>query len=339
MTAHVDVESLDPDQATDAELVDYHRFISAAWAVDYPEDPGPTYESAAGRLRSPDPEYGRCRHWFARIDGDLVATAFVSFPDTPNDTMVIVDVRVRPDRRGNGIGRAVLAAVLPAIRASGRGLVTGEGIKDGSPGVGWTDALGFVTTQRITMQEVVIADVDPRIWEVDGPAGYRLRRWVDEAPADIIASYAHARSAIHDAPQGASFRQPDWTPERIRATENELREQNIEHRVVVAVQESTGDVAGLTIVNFTQHRPHWASQQDTAVLKQHRGHGLGRFMKAAMLRWLVAERPGLELAYTTTAADNTHMIRVNHALGYTDLRTMRCVETPTEDLCRRLGLS
>jgi GNAT superfamily N-acetyltransferase len=336
---HVDVTAFDPTRAGDAELVAYHRFVLAAWPVDFPEDPQPTFDAVIGRLRTPEPEYGQCRHWLAHVDGDLAATAVVAFPEAPNDTMVFVDIRVHPDRRRNGIGRAVLAAVLPAIQASGRGLVTGEGIKDGSPGVGWANALGFHTTQRITMQEVVIADVDPRTWQVDGPPGYRLRHWTDEAPADIVDSYARARSAIHDAPQGASFRQPDWTPERIRAAENELREQNIEQRVVVAVHEATGDVAGLTIVHFTPYRPYWAHQQDTAVLQRHRGHGLGRFMKAAMLRRLIAERPGLELAYTTTAADNTHMIRVNHALGYTDLRTMCCVEAATADLCRRFGLN
>jgi GNAT superfamily N-acetyltransferase len=63
-----------------------------------------------------------------------------------------------------------------------------------------------------------------------------------------------------------------------------------------------------------------AFQRDTAVLGEHRGHGLGMLMKAAMARWLRAERPALTKVSTTVDPTNQHVIRVNDRIGYTTRR-------------------
>jgi RimJ/RimL family protein N-acetyltransferase len=237
------------------------------------------------------------------------------------------------------VGTGLLAAVLPTVREQDRRVVAGGGIKDDSTGASWAQRLGFATRQRICMQQVVIAEVDSARWRVEPPAGYRLERWVGAAPAELVGSYTRARQAIHDAPQGEmSFDAPQWTVERVREAERELLARNTEQRVAVAVDESTGEVAGLTIVRFYPQRGQRAHQQETAVLKEHRGRGLGRFLKAAMTRWLVAEKPELEAIYTTTAAENAHMIRVNHEVGYTTVRTMRWVEVDTAELTATLAM-
>jgi GNAT superfamily N-acetyltransferase len=327
-------------KATEADFAAHHQLRADAWAVDFPEDPLPTYEGVVAQLRAPEPEYGPCYFWTAHRAGRLVATARVGFPAEPNEQLAMTEIRVHPEFRRLGVGRRLLAATLPTACEQGRSLVGGGGIKDDSPGVPWSTALGFRTTQRITMQRLDVANVKDHIRQESEPAGYRLERWIGHAPTALISSYADARSAIHDAPRSdTSYRQPEWTVGRVREQEEQLRQQDIHQRVVVAVHNQTDHVAGLTIVNFYPPRPNWGYQQDTAVLQQHRGHGLGRFMKVAMLRWLVAERPGLEFIFTTTDADNSHMIRVNHGIGYADIRTMRWVEAPTTDLCARLGVS
>jgi RimJ/RimL family protein N-acetyltransferase len=52
------------------------------------------------------------------------------------------------------------------------------------------------------------------------------------------------------------------------------------------------------------------------VTPAHRGHGLGRAVKAHVLRWLLADRPALESVETGTDAANAPMIRVNEQLGF-----------------------
>lgn len=127
---------------------------------------------------------------------------------------------------------------------------------------------------------------------------------------------------MHDAPLGdLEYREPEWTAQRVRAREAELRRNDIELRVVVAVREDTGEVAGLTEVE----------------LHPHRGRGLGRCVKAHMIRWLPADRPDLDRIYTTTGAGNEHIIRVNHQLGFTTVRTMIAVNRDLAALEADLG--
>ncbi|WP_229914297.1 GNAT family N-acetyltransferase [Streptomyces capitiformicae] len=58
----------------------------------------------------------------------------------------------------------------------------------------------------------------------------------------------------------------------------------------------------------------------TAVLPEHRGHGLGLWMKAEAILHAHGLHPGLALL-TDTAADNTPVLRVNDALGYRPTHT------------------
>jgi mycothiol synthase len=179
------------------------------------------------------------------------------------------------------------------------------------------------------LQELVLAGADPDRWRDTAPAGYQLDRWIGAAPQSLLGSYAEAKTAIDDAPLGeGSYRPPRWTSERVRAAEDDLRRRQVEHRVVIATQVSTGTVAAVTELDIYSYRSEVGYQGDTAVLTEHRGHGLGHCVKSRMLHWLRVDRPGLERIYTSTAATNTHMTRVNREIGFTVFR--RAVEFEQE---------
>lgn len=333
----VDIAGFDPAAAGADALRGLYEVRAAVWRVDFPEDPTPTYDSVIGRLLVADPDAGPQRFWAAHAAGRIVGTASLGLPAAPNGHLGIIEVQVHPDARRHGIGLALMRAVLPAVRSSGRPLMAGGGIKEGSSGAAWAEALGFETTHRYTLQRLYVADVDESRWLHHVPDGYTVERWTGRAPDDLISSYALARSAIHDAPTGDStFQSPRWTVERIRDSEAELDEQQVEQRVVVAVHNESKQVAGLTILERHPHQLDRGRQQDTAVLRQHRGAGLGRCIKAAMLRWTAPDWPDMRYVFTASGAENTHMLDVNRAIGFTDVRTMRWVEQPSEKLLARV---
>ncbi len=70
------------------------------------------------------------------------------------------------------------------------------------------------------------------------------------------------------------------------------------------------------MITVEEARPHLGEQDDTAVLRAHRGHRLGMLLKAGMVLWLAEAEPQLETVDTWNAESNEHMIRVNEALGY-----------------------
>ncbi|MEV4626675.1 GNAT family N-acetyltransferase [Micromonospora sp. NPDC049523] len=321
------------DDATEDELADYYGLVLADARAERPDDPEPTYDSVIGRLRTPFTALGRCVHTAAYVDGTLVGLISAGLPEDENVEQAILDVKVHPEHRRRGIGTALLGAVLPTLVSARRTLVAGWGLIDGKSGAGWADHLGFRVVYRQVLQRLEVATTDRELWHVPPPPGYRAVRWVGTAPAALLESYAQARSAIHDMPSADwSYRPPSWTPERIRRAEADLRDRSVEQRVVAAVHEESGAAVGLTELEFYPHRPEFGYQQETAVLAAHRGHGLGRFIKAHMMNWVVEERPGTTHVWTTTADDNEHMRRVNKQIGYTTVRVTINVELETDAL-------
>jgi len=327
VTTDLVIERFDPLRASDADFVEYHQVMVAGQAVDRPDEPSLPLDELVGRLKKPLPGMGSVAFWVGRRGHDVVAFAEVHFLEEENSEIGLTDVVVHPDHRRAGNGTAMLRAVVPELRAQGRRVVEGWNVVAGAAGQPWAAALGFRQARTITRQALIVAEADRSRWEVDVPAGYRLRSWVGIAPDSVVDSYAVARGAIHDAPlRQSTFRWPEWTVDRVRANEAECRLQGLEQHVVVAVHEATGVIAGLTEVCVHPRRPDWGYQRDTAVLAAHRGHGLGRCLKSHMLRRLVADRPAVAWISTTTGAENTHMIRVNQEVGYTTLRPMLAVQ-------------
>ena len=338
MTSSPRIERFDPRRATEAEFAGYHAVVAASEAADRPGEPGLPLAEVAGRLTKPLPGLGPAAHWVARRGPRLVAFAEVRFLEGENSGIGLTDITVHPDERGAGIGTALLRAVVPQLRARDRRTVEGWQVVAGTAGQRWAVARGFRQVRAIARQALVVAEADRARWDVPVPAGYRVRAWTGAAPEDVVASYARARGAIHDAPLGESeFRWPEWTVGKVRAAEADFRAQGLEQRVVAAVHEASGDVAGFTEVCLHPRRPDWAYQRDTAVLAAHRGHGLGRCVKAHLTRWLVAERPAVARISTTTGEDNAHMLRVNSDIGYTTLRSVVAVRQDVAELTARLG--
>ncbi|MFL6134226.1 MAG: GNAT family N-acetyltransferase, partial [Nocardioidaceae bacterium] len=61
--------------------------------------------------------------------------------------------------------------------------------------------------------------------------------------------------------------------------------------------------------------PSAAFQEDTSVVRAHRGHRLGLLMKTEMLRWISVARPEVHVVDTWNAVSNHHMIAINERLG------------------------
>jgi mycothiol synthase len=122
--------------------------------------------------------------------------------------------------------------------------------------------------------------------------------------------------------------------QRVRTHEAAIRDRGFELRTAAAVHEASGAVAGLTEMELRPDRDDVAFQLDTAVVPEYRGHGLGRFIEAEMMRWLLTVRPHTEMVTTNTDAGNVHMIRVNHQLGHITVDAICDVEASIETLER-----
>jgi GNAT superfamily N-acetyltransferase len=326
----------DPKQASEEDLVAFHALDEAVTRVDRPGAPPRSYAAFVDFVNVCSIGSMPIFPWVARRDGRIIAYTLFQVPQEENTNMGIIEIHVDPGLRRQGVGTEFLRAMLREVRVLGRTRVFGANVLEGSDGEHWAKSVGLVPVHAYAVQHLNVSDTDPALWDVPVPDGYRLVQWTGRAPEEILPSYAPARHAISDAPDGdGTWQEPDWTPERVRKEEAARAEQRTEQRVVVAVHVETGETVGLTELLIRAGRPEMAHQMDTAVLRGHRGHGLGRCIKAAMMRTLVMERPEAVQVATGNAVDNLYMIRVNHQIGYKTVRTIVHFEADLEDVEKR----
>ena len=299
-----------PELASPDEPRSWYEILVVV-SADFPSAPVPPYESYVHQLCQPASFHGLLRRWGARDNGRLLGTANAIFPTDENSELAIISVRVPDQHRREGVGTRLLQAMLPQIHERGHRTITGT-VKAGADGEKWANALGFPRVLQRSSHRLDITSVDPKLWLVEPKSGFRLHQWTDTAPDDLVQSFARARNAIADSPAGESSHQhPNWTAERVRQYEAKTLEGGESHRYVVALDERTGRVAAFTEIAIAPGQWSSCTQEDTAVLPEFRGLGLGRAMKASMMRWLTADPPKLEQVRTMTASENLHMIRVN----------------------------
>ncbi|HZU58000.1 MAG TPA: GNAT family N-acetyltransferase [Actinocrinis sp.] len=311
--------------------------VSGVQREDLPDLPIPSFEAFAERMSVPTARIGPRRAWVARVDGTIVAVVMAYFPPAENKHIGVVNVQVLPHMRRQGIGAALVRAALPSLHADGRHVIASQGMREGSTGDIWARRHGFHPVHRVAVQSLAVNDATNALWQVSAPPEFRSLRWVDSTPDEFVVEYARARTAITDAPTGdQSYTHPTWTVEQVRRHEAAARAIGTKLYVVAAVHEPTGTIAGLTEMEMRVNETDRGHQEDTAVLPAFRGRGLGRYIKAEMMRWLTSEYPALKSVITASAVENSHMIRVNRELGYVTDMVLVDLEADIEDLAARL---
>ena len=308
------------DEAAVAEIVGLRTAVDRQ---DAPHQPPPTPVAYRRMLLHGWDGRGPELLWLAHDDGKLVAVADIWMPHWDNRQLAYVDAQVRPDRRGRGIGSALMKEAAAAAAAAGR--------HDSLLADAWTDSPGGVFLQRqgfrpaqlnVQRRLSLLGTDDARVDGLHDDAAthagaYELVRLVGAAP-DLRADMVQLFAAINDAPLDDLDIEDDvYTAERVRCFEEAQTAMGQRLYRLVARRTGDGAWAGHTVLTVDPSRPTWGDQGDTSVVRSHRGNRLGLLLKTEMLRWLRQEEPQLEQIDTWNSASNTAMIAVNDALGCT----------------------
>ncbi|MGW2744762.1 GNAT family N-acetyltransferase [Streptomyces sp. NPDC001450] len=276
-----------------------------------------------------DPDAGlssRRLAWLASdADGVPVGSAFLRlYTRTGQEHLAELELRVHPAERRKGTGSRLLEAAVAAAREDGRRCVITQA-EAGSPGAGFLSARGFhkVLTLVFARLPLAEADVTALTGIVEEPhPGYRLTSWEGTVPDGLAETYVESRHAMDDMPMGSTdFGTVTWDLERVRAAAAAIGKRGDLLHTVAAVDESDGSIAGFTELVVPGDGKGDGQHYGTGVLPRHRGHDLGRWMKAASIRHALERHPDLGGLLTDTADNNPHMMRINDALGYAPTHT------------------
>ena len=148
--------------------------------------------------------------------------------------------------------------------------------------------------------------------------GYRFVQWTLPTPAEFVDGYAWMKSRMStDAPAGAlEFDEEAWDAARLARHDATYIDGGRLLLVTAAQHIETGALCAFNELAIGPDRTAASHQEDTLVLKEHRGHRLGMLVKCAgLLRWreLVPESPRIT---TYNAEENRPMLDINEAIGF-----------------------
>jgi GNAT superfamily N-acetyltransferase len=317
------VEISELDVGDDAALRSFWDVEQAAQGADRSHPVLMTYERRVQTVRRPAP--GIRRTLVAAYDGPvLVGTAELSGSARRNLHLAELEVTVAPSHRRQGIGRALHDEVVRRGRADGRSTFIGEACQptsdQSSPATSFAGTLGFESAHRED-HLVLELPTPPETLAHAAGGGNSFLTWTNHAPDDLVTAYARMRTQMNrDVPTGELDIEPRVvTPEEIREEEERLGEQY--DTVVGVARRADGELDGYTLV-FLPRGADFAQQDDTFVMREARGHGLGRGLKTAVLRLLTSEHPDRTLVHTWTATDNDAMQHLNRGLGFRSVELM-----------------
>jgi GNAT superfamily N-acetyltransferase len=321
---HSTIEEIDLSSVSDDDIAKRNAFGNILGAEELPDDPAQPVERTAAWYRN-IPESMAVREFWARDpDGSIAGAAEVSWSRTEENTHLLRTwIGVRPDRRRSGLGTALLRVVAGVGAETGRNLVMGIASSLVPAGDAFAARIGAEAGQAVHTNRLLISEVDTEMidrWIAHGPErapGYSLLAIDGPAPEEYLDEVAGMYDVMNTAPRDDLDMEDEKSlPEHVREWERIQAAAGDKSWALFARHDETGGFVGYTHVSWNPAQPQTVFQYGTAVRPEHRGHALGKWLKASMLRRIIDERPQVIDVRTGNADSNDAMLGINHGLGF-----------------------
>ena len=315
------IEAVDVHTASEEVLRGMHEANVDRDADFYPDDPSPSLKYHTTAWLAPGGIHRNEQHWVA-FDGEAVVGAARTVTWVDHEDSGLVIVAVRKTHRGQLVGTQLLKQCLAGLEAQGRSKVIIDA-PVGSPGEPELQRLGLKKALAERVSRLALAEVD---WDL-------MDRWIKNArdraheydllfmdaplPEEHLESWSRISDVMNSAPQeDLELEDAEMNPEKWRSIESNLQARGMVLRTCVAVHRESGGFAGLTVLMFQEHMRWLGIQDDTGVDPSHRNKGLGRLLKASMIKRFASEFPEVEQIETGNAGTNEPMLNINIEMGF-----------------------
>jgi GNAT superfamily N-acetyltransferase len=277
--------------------------------------------------------------WGAWDDAECIGTVMLDLRRRDNVHLATVTLAVPPEARRRGIGAALFGIVRDEAAAAGRTVLTAEvstRVAEDlpvTPGGRFAAARGGVVTHTERRSLVGVPFTDEALRGLEAAAaergtGYRTVGWTGVAPPDLLDTYARLNTLMQrDVPHPPDREPPSYDAESLRAADQRLVDQGYGLVTTVVLAPGGGPVAYTTVCVLSGAGVD-AIQENTFVLRAHRGRRLACLAKVANLRLLRASYPLARRLHTYTSDTNAPMRAINDRFGFRAVETTHTVEAP-----------
>jgi mycothiol synthase len=283
--------------------------------------------------------------WLAETpDGTPVACGFCWSNSAGDQRVMQCDLLVRRDRRREGIGSRLAQRICATAVEEGRPVLTWATFDAVPSGGSFSRRLGARPARLKHTSELLLADVDRAMtdeWILAPRAregGYSLEMIDGPFPEDLRSDAATFHHIMQTEPRedldvGDVLLGPDDVAELDQALQEAGR-----LRWTVLMRDAAGACVGGTEVTFEPWESSIVLQQNTGIDPEHRGLGLAKWAKAAMLERIRSDHPEVERIRTGNAISNAPMLAINSVLGFKVTGTRTEWQAEAEHVGRLLGL-
>ena len=255
-------------------------------------------------------EHQRRLAWSVVLDGETVGRVGVDLPLEGDSRLAFWLIELVRDVWGRGIGSAAHELVERVARENGRTVLqswaehpNAEGPRLAAP-TGFGDipedhVARFYLRHGYALEQIErnsafdlrgpFDDVERLLDQAtDAASGYRVVQWFAPTPPEFVDGYAWMKSRmITDAPAaGLEFDEETWDAARIAQHDSRNTDVGRSVQVTAAQHIATGELCAFNELVIGKDRTEASHQEDTLVLKEHRGHKLGTLVKCAgLLSW------------------------------------------------------
>lgn len=334
-------ESADLRHASDEVFAALHRLEVDFDLEARPDEPPVPFDAFRARYRS-TPSYRQSVAWIASENGAPIGYVAVDFDRTgDNDHVLEAFACVDAAHRRRGLGRELLARAVEAGEADGRTLFMGYSNSRVPSGAALMQRLGANEGLVERESELDLTRVDRTMverWIAEGPdraGGYEILVIEEDVPEELLEPFAALYAVSNSAPRddldiADTFR----TPEQIREKDERRRETGLERILGIARHRSSGELAGWTELGRHPSQPEKVEQFWTAVHPDHRGHALGKWLKATTIARSFERWPEAKKIVTGNAFSNDAMLGINNQLGFEEVAAWSVWQMPLAEVRR-----
>ena len=286
-------------------------------------------------------EYTRRIWWIVRLDGAAVGRVGIELPQESGSRVAYWWIELLRRVWGRDIGSAAHAVLERTAREHDRSILQSWAAHPHAGGDRLAPPTGFgsiphdhaarfmlrhgYTLEQVERQSALTLDAaaDRRIEGLLATArraseNYDVVRWMLPTPEEFVDGYAWLKSRMStDAPSGdLDVDEEEWDAARVRDHDARFVESGRMLQVTAARHVPTGTLVAFNELAASTDPDRASQQEDTLVLREHRGHRLGMRVKCeGLVAWRTVA-PQAPRVLTWNAEENRPMLDINEAIGF-----------------------